>query len=385
MSRIALTPWLTLLALALPAFGQKTDPVSAPPEASAEAAFIARAKTSHGAFGERAAKHLVAGMPARDRGVIDGNRLWTELDLSMRARAEFPWSAAVPEAIWFEGVLPYANLDEPRHPWRAELLEKTRPLVREAETLTEAAQAINRQLFNLVNVHYSRARKRANQSPQESIEQGKASCTGLSILLVNACRAVGVPARVVGVGNWVDKRGNHTWVEIWDQGWHFTGADEYDAKGLNRGWFTGDAAQAKAEVYEHAVHAAAWAPTGISFPLAWNRRDRSVPAVNVTARYTKADARAERLLAVRLLDRPGGERIVATLHLLDAEGKRVASATTRAGRADWNDLATVPITGPGQHQVSITLGQETRRAKVRTGDEAFAVVDLIWTELPKTD
>ena len=38
-------------------------------------------------------------------------------------------------------------------------------------------------------------RKRNNQSPQESIEQGKATCTGLSIILVDACRAVGIPAR----------------------------------------------------------------------------------------------------------------------------------------------------------------------------------------------
>ena len=80
------------------------------------------------------------------------------------------------------------------------------------------------------------------------MESGRATCTGLSIILTDACRAVGIPARAVGTPMWSNGRGNHTWVEIWDNGWHFLGADEYDAKGLNHGWFTGDASQAKADV-----------------------------------------------------------------------------------------------------------------------------------------
>ena len=128
----------------------------------------------------------------------------------------------------------------------------------------------------------------ANQSPKESIEQGKASCTGLSIVLADACRAVCVPARLVGTPLWANKRGNHTWVEIWDKTWHFTGACEPDPKGLDRGWFVGDAAQAKKDVAEHAIYAASFKKTQQHFPLVWARRNKSVPAENVTDHYAKS-------------------------------------------------------------------------------------------------
>ena len=71
-----------------------------------------------------------------------------------------------------------------------------------------------------------------------------ATCTGLSIMLVEACRAVGVPARMAGIASWPGRGGNHTWVEVWDDGWHFVGAAEPDAKGLDHAWFVGDAAKA---------------------------------------------------------------------------------------------------------------------------------------------
>ena len=55
------------------------------------------------------------------------------------------------------------------------------------------------------------------------MRQGMASCTGLSILLVDALRSVGIPARFAGTASWHDDRGNHSWTEVrLDDGWHFT-------------------------------------------------------------------------------------------------------------------------------------------------------------------
>src|SRR5207247_2709151 len=81
-------------------------------------------------------------------------------------------------------------------------------------------------------------------------------------------------------------RGNHTWVEIWDGEWHFAGAAEPDAAGLDHGWFVHDATTAKRDVPEHAIYATSFRRTGISFPLVWLPGDKSVSAVNVTDRYT---------------------------------------------------------------------------------------------------
>src|SRR5262249_5622687 len=150
---------------------------------------------------------------------------------------------------------------------------------------SEAAQKLNSTIFNQLKVRYSTKRKKANQSPNESIDTGLASCTGLSVLLSDACRSVCVPARVAGTPNWSDNRGNHTWVEIWDNGWHFTGASEQDPNGMDRGWFVGDAARAKKDDPEHAVYASSFRRTGTHFPLVWNRKARDVPAENVTDRY----------------------------------------------------------------------------------------------------
>ena len=47
------------------------------------------------------------------------------------------------------------------------------------------------------------------------MRQHMASCTGLSVLLVDALRAAGIPARFAGTPAWHDDRGNHSWVEVW--------------------------------------------------------------------------------------------------------------------------------------------------------------------------
>ena len=160
--------------------------------------------------------------------------------------------------MFFNNVLPYANVDEKRDPWRQEFSDLCRPLVKDCKTPTAVAMKLNAELYKKLSLRYAPQRKAPNLSPSESILQGTASCTGLSIVLSDACRAVGVPTRLVGTPNWSDKRGNHTWIEVWDKGWHFTGACEPDPAGLDRGWFVGDAAKAQKDNPEHAIYAASF-------------------------------------------------------------------------------------------------------------------------------
>ncbi|MEO1584896.1 MAG: transglutaminase domain-containing protein, partial [Planctomycetota bacterium] len=171
---------------------------------------VARYAQTRSPLAERAAAFLAEHRPRRDLD-IDARILIDTVDLAVAAREEFPWASQVPEAIFLNDVLPYAVLDETRENWRPAMLERCRPIVAGATSASEAAQALNRELFDLIDVHYNTGRKKPNQSPSESIVQGRATCTGLSILLVDACRAVGIPARVAGVASWHDKRGNHTW------------------------------------------------------------------------------------------------------------------------------------------------------------------------------
>jgi poly(3-hydroxybutyrate) depolymerase len=233
---------------------------------------------------------LVAHMPDRDLRALKADFLLANTRLAYRARRELPWGKDIPDDVFLNDVLPYANVDERRDDWRQAFFDLCLPLVKDCKTPAEAAVKLNTALFPKLKVGYSTGRKAANQSPFESIEQGKASCTGLSIILADACRAVCVPARLAGTPNWSDKRGNHTWVEVWDKKWHFTGACEPDPLGLDRGWFTADAARAQKDVPEHAIYATSFKDTGTHFPLVWDRRNTAVPGVNVTDRYAKSEA-----------------------------------------------------------------------------------------------
>ena len=346
--------------------------------------FLGEAAARHGEEGRRAAEFLARHRPERD-AELDADLLLENLDLALAARERFAWARELPEERFWNDVLPYAVLDETRERWRPRLLEVAAPLVADCKTAAEAAQALNRGLFNAVEVHYNTGRKKPNQSPAESIAQGRATCTGLSILLVDACRAVGVPARVAGVASWHDKRGNHTWVEIHDgERWRFTGADEFDAKGLDRGWFAGDASKARHGDPVFGVWASSFGPGEGVFPMVWAPEDRSVPGVDVTGTYAPeaaGEAAAVAVRHVRLWDREGGERVVAEVEVIDASGEIVASGTTRAGRADLNDMPSLELTPGEEHTLRCTVGEHTRTLFLQDAGAGEETLDLAWDKL----
>ena len=348
--------------------------------------FIEVARRDHGEAGDRAARFLVDHMPPGDRGRLSVDFLAQNLDLAFKARAEFPWAARVPEDIFLNDVLPYAVFDESRDPWRAEFYRVSKELVKDAKTGTEAAQALNRQLFNRVKVHYNTGRKRANQSPKESMESGRATCTGLAILLVDACRAVGIPARAVGTPMWTNERGNHTWAEVWDGDWHFAGADEYDAQGLDRGWFVGDASKARADVPRYSIYATSWKRDGGVFPMVWARKSAEVAAVNVTARYAKASGGASSeaenaRLGVRLFDKEGGSRVAARVCAAEPAGATLAASETKAGTADLNDVARLDLKPGTRGWLRFTVGGETRELPFGPLAKGDPTVDARWSDL----
>ncbi len=230
------------------------------------------------------AAFILKHMPDQDRETVGTDFLAEHIRYAYKAKDQFVWAQDVPEDLFLNDVLPYANLDETRERWRKRLFEEVPPLVAGAESAAEAVKMLNEKLFPHYGVVYSRERPKACQSPFESIAAQKASCTGLSILLVNACRAIGIPARVVGTPLWADRSGNHTWVEVFVEGaWKFVGAAEPSP--LNAGWFVNKASQQQEEVPIHAIYAASFEPADTHFPLPWNWQYHGVPAFNVTQRY----------------------------------------------------------------------------------------------------
>jgi predicted esterase len=306
----------------------------------------------------------------------------------MKARTNFTWARAISEPMFLNDVLPYASLDEPRDEWRTEFYKLAGEIVRDCKTGGEAAQILNRDLFKRINVHYNTGRKRNNQSPAESIEQGKATCTGLAIILVDACRAVGVPARIAGVPQWAQKEGNHTWTEYWDGDWHFLGADEYDKNGPDRAWFNNDAAITIATGTNsiNQIYASSWRRTGTYFPLAWDFDSHDVPGINVSYRYANLAPSTNspaKVVHVRLRERAGGERVVANVELRSGTDVLISTNRTRPETADLNDMPHFEIPDDALSvYLRVVRGAEVREKKISCAACARSqTLDLAWDEL----
>ncbi len=326
-----------------------------------------------------AASFLLENMPQRDLESLEADYLRENLRLAFEARAAAAWGKKLPEDVFFNDVLPYMSANEAREAWRPGLREKCLPLVKECKSPGEAAHELNRKIFKLLGVRYSTKRNRADQAPAETIETGLASCTGLSILLVDACRSVGVPARLAGTPNWVNKSGNHTWVEVWDDGWHFAGAAEPDSRGLDHGWFQGRAAQTIEGSPEHAIYATSFRKTGTSFPLVWAPGVDYVSAVNVTSRYIPAGAKPQdkpRLL-VRVLEGEGGERVVRSVELIDrADLEKVLRGRSRDESNDTNDILTFKVEKGRAYELRILDGERVLSREYRCGGDRQDVVSI---------
>lgn len=310
-------------------------------------------------------RFLILNMPDADLKVLKSDFLVENIRLAIAARNENEWAKSVPEDIFLNDVMPYASVSETRESWRKDFREKFKDLVRDCKTAGEAAQELNKNVFRILNVKYSTKRKRADQSPSESIETGLASCTGLSVILADACRSVGVPARLAGTPLWINKRGNHTWVEIWDgASWKFTGACEYDAKGLNRGWFAGIAAQADSTNPIHRIYATSFKKTDIHFPMVWKRRSKEVPAVDVTWRYVgspKPKAVGEFTVAFKTLDKDD-KRVTVEVVVKDEAGKTMGSGKTRNESNDANDFFELNLK-PGNYTVELISTNKSKASK----------------------
>ncbi|HEY0457261.1 MAG TPA: transglutaminase-like domain-containing protein, partial [Verrucomicrobiae bacterium] len=330
---------------------------------------------------------LIENMPEMDLKKLSANYLLENVALAYEAWEKAPWHSKVSKKVFLNEILPYASINERRDNWRKLLREKCAPLIEDCKTPSEAAQRLNQKLFKLVNVKYSTARKHADQSPMESMDSGLASCTGLSVLLIDACRSVGVPARLVGTPLWHDNRGNHTWVEIWDGRWHFTGAAEPDPKGLDRSWFVHDAEQAQKDEPEHAIYASSFAKTDLPFPMVWAEDVRYVSSVNVTDNYKPKAAAAEsgkaRLL-VKVLDRPAGQRVKALVRVTDAEKPEVQlEGRSRDESADANNILPFEVARDRTYWVEAELGTKLVRQEVHPGEGAEPVVILTMLDAPE--
>lgn len=226
---------------------------------------------------------LLTTMPERDLKTLSSDFILENVRTALLAKKQFVWCRNLPDSIFLNEVLPYACLNETRDNWRIDFYHRFLPLVINCHSEQEAIDSVNQNIRKIVKVEYDTRRKKADQSPNESMEQRMASCTGLSILLTDAFRAVGIPSRIAGTPMWTNMRGNHNWSEVWIDGkWYFT---EYYPDKLNHSWFVADAGRADPQEPFHWIYATSWKPTELAFPCVWDSTIQYVHAVNVTDFY----------------------------------------------------------------------------------------------------
>lgn len=331
---------------------------------------------------------LVENMPEQDLHRLTASFLLSDVARAVEDRTHAPWAGSLPDDIFLNDVLPYANASEQREAWRADLRARCLPLIEGCTTPAAAAQRLNETLFPAVQVKYSTGRTRADQSPAETMSSGKASCTGLSILLVDACRSVGVPARMVGIPDWTDGRGNHTWVEVWDAGkWHFVGAAEPDKQGLDHAWFEHDASLAQKDSPRHAIYAVSFRRTGLPFPLAWGPDSGGVSAENVTDHYTaakdltaaavKPPGPATTRALFRVLARADGPRVAAVVHVTGKTHPEVDHfGAAKDETADTNNLLAFDL--PRDEDFELTADDSGRhlQKEFHTGSQAQEIIEI---------
>lgn len=239
-------------------------------------------------------EYLIAYMPDFDRESMNLELLKENVAYANLVREKYTWTKELPEEVYMRDVLPYYVVDEVRDSWRKELYELFAPAVDTCQTMYEAICAVNANIPRLTGVDYNTKREKTNQSPRESMRQGMASCTGLSILLVDAYRAVGIPARFVGTASWHDNRGNHSWTEVWLDGeWRVT--EYYFPSKLDHLWFMPDAAKAVKDDRTYAIYATRFGEAEDWFPMVWADGDvedwdiedlpKFIGAENVTQHY----------------------------------------------------------------------------------------------------
>ena len=240
-----------------------------------------------------------------DRGLIGPtirNALYT--------RNHIAYAAPIPYSIWQEYVLSYANVNEARTHYRPLLWQALSPLL-DATSVSQTVANVNQHMYTrLAPAHTDTIVFRASQTPlifdtMTVLQYGYASCTGLAILLVNALRTLGIPARLVGTPAWNQNvsRGNHNWVEVFDTGFHLTEEDVswYPWKFLEPSpnqtvidslerdpcerWFCNQQNFGNTRVYAAKLEFDTSINPTTYFPLAWEPTNTMVPGEDVTEYY----------------------------------------------------------------------------------------------------
>jgi len=237
-------------------------------------------------------------------GLSDGIVAHT-ISLSLDARQIYPWTFHIPKKIYFEYVGGFANVNESRNNWRPLFKDVVDDLLQpmwwpfqhgqdEAtvhSSVEDVVKHINEKLWDQFHtktgkpIYFQSGQTPLIYDPMSIISFGYASCTGLSIFLIDALRTAGIPARLAGTPAWNGKKenGNHSWVEFYgsDSQWHIMeakpasggGSKEVDLWDPCQWWFCNPGRTEHTNFYAARLDRS---DATVVFPLAWDSKNDGV-------------------------------------------------------------------------------------------------------------
>ena len=98
---------------------------------------------------------LISYMPERDAKSLSADFLLENVQYAYKARAEFPWAKEVPDSVFLNDVVAYANLNENRESWRKDFYERFKKYVAPCKTMREAIDSVNKNELHCDHLFYN--------------------------------------------------------------------------------------------------------------------------------------------------------------------------------------------------------------------------------------
>jgi hypothetical protein len=202
-------------------------------------------------FAMQAMRFVIVSLPLADLGAITGDELIEHFELAQQARSEMTFIQVMPsgagqalgsnrvggysDAVWAHYVLPPRVSQEPLSAWRPYFYGELRDVVKDMTSMEAAALEVSKWCAERVRFVQT---QRRDQGPLATLASGFGRCEELCIFYIDACRSVGIPARMAYCPWWSIVDNNHAWVEVYaeDGRFHYTGGCE-PAPTLDNAWF----------------------------------------------------------------------------------------------------------------------------------------------------
>ena len=154
-------------------------------------------------------------------------------------------------------------MNERRDNWREDFYNRFIETARKNTSVEETAVDLNAKIYQEFTLEFTVTDfRKVIYSPYESIERGYVSCAESALMLVNACRSVGIPARLIFIPYWVQFAGGHVWLEVYDKGqWHYMSS--FDPSRFDDTWFAGYASETDTSKPEHRLYAPSFKKTDV--------------------------------------------------------------------------------------------------------------------------